>query len=328
MLLLLAPSKDAHAQAIASALHRRGVPPEQIFQLDTTLAMEELLLQVDISGQGCLWRIQRRTEPSKIIDSAKVKRVYLRRYGLEEQSRKLTYPDSAMLDQAEVSAGLRKLIHSLPRALFPLDHPAAIESANNKLLQLMVARKIGFRVPETLFSNNPAVLSSFARRHRVVAVKPLSHGAINQQEEPGKQKLIWCKAVPGEALAGMVEARAHVQLYLQGSIAKVRDLRILVLPQRIFAVEIDTSSLPELNPDWRALTMTLPHRLIEVEPPFEKQMRAFLASMGLVTGSFDFAVTAEGERIFFECNPSGQWLWLETMTGAPIADAVAAALMA
>lgn len=33
--------------------------------------------------------------------------------------------------------------------------------------------------------------------------------------------------------------------------------------------------------------------------------------LGIATGSFDFAVTRQGEHVFFEVNEQGQFLWME-----------------
>jgi len=38
-------------------------------------------------------------------------------------------------------------------------------------------------------------------------------------------------------------------------------------------------------------------------------------------------VSHEGEHVFFECNPNGQWLWIEELTGAQIGKAIAELLL-
>ena len=48
-----------------------------------------------------------------------------------------------------------------------------------------------------------------------------------------------------------------------------------------------------------------------------------MKEFGLNFGCFDIAVTPSGEFVFFECNPNGQWLWIEEFTGAPIGKAIA-----
>ena len=49
----------------------------------------------------------------------------------------------------------------------------------------------------------------------------------------------------------------------------------------------------------------------------------FLQLMHLNFGAFDFIVTPSGEYVFLECNPNGQWLWVELETGMKISEAIA-----
>ena len=52
-------------------------------------------------------------------------------------------------------------------------------------------------------------------------------------------------------------------------------------------------------------------------------LRAYLKACGLRFGAFDLIVTPQGEYVFLELNPNGQWYWVELSTGAPMADAMA-----
>lgn len=45
--------------------------------------------------------------------------------------------------------------------------------------------------------------------------------------------------------------------------------------------------------------------------------------MGLNFGCFDFIVTPSLEYVFLECNPNGQWLWVELATEQRISEAIA-----
>jgi hypothetical protein len=44
--------------------------------------------------------------------------------------------------------------------------------------------------------------------------------------------------------------------------------------------------------------------------------------MGLTYAALDFVVTPEGEHVFLEINPAGQWGWIERALGMPITDAI------
>ena len=49
---------------------------------------------------------------------------------------------------------------------------------------------------------------------------------------------------------------------------------------------------------------------------------------GLLYGAFDLIVTPEGEHVFLELNPNGQYLWIELITGASLSEAMADLLVA
>ena len=57
------------------------------------------------------------------------------------------------------------------------------------------------------------------------------------------------------------------------------------------------------------------------------RLHAYMEAFGLNFGCFDFAVTKSGEPVFFECNPNGQWQWVENLTGLPIGKAIAEELL-
>ena len=49
----------------------------------------------------------------------------------------------------------------------------------------------------------------------------------------------------------------------------------------------------------------------------------YLKWMGLNFGAFDFSVDKKGHWYFLECNPNGQWLWIEIKTGLNLAQTFA-----
>lgn len=47
-----------------------------------------------------------------------------------------------------------------------------------------------------------------------------------------------------------------------------------------------------------------------------------MEKLGLAYGAIDFVVTPEGEYVFLEVNPSGQFLWADYEAGLPLLDAM------
>ncbi|MFJ9774463.1 hypothetical protein ACIRVF_25040 [Kitasatospora sp. NPDC101157] len=75
--------------------------------------------------------------------------------------------------------------------------------------------------------------------------------------------------------------------------------------------------------DWRSEYRNLTYEPVDCAEPVRAALLRFLGESGLRFGAFDFAATPEGEWWFLECNPNGQWAWLEHATGLPITSAIA-----
>lgn len=52
------------------------------------------------------------------------------------------------------------------------------------------------------------------------------------------------------------------------------------------------------------------------------RMQALMAELGLVYGAIDLILTPDGEYVFLEVNPTGEWGMLERDLGYPISDAM------
>jgi hypothetical protein len=65
------------------------------------------------------------------------------------------------------------------------------------------------------------------------------------------------------------------------------------------------------------------YEVIDLAPGLCSRILAFQRTAGLRYGAYDFVVPAVGEAIFLECNPAGQWLWLEDAVGIGVSQALA-----
>jgi D-alanine-D-alanine ligase-like ATP-grasp enzyme len=93
---------------------------------------------------------------------------------------------------------------------------------------------------------------------------------------------------------------------------------VTVIGDEIFCVRIDSNLL-----DWRTDYDKLAYSVVQPPPGITEALRAYLSHFGLVFGAFDFAIDTAGQWWFLECNPSGQWAWLEPETGLPMTSAMA-----
>lgn len=180
--------------------------------------------------------------------------------------------------------------------------PVATELGENKLLQLRAARRAGLRIPRTLVSQDPARIRSFCAAHPGAIIKPVRvRGDLA------------ITAVASAELLAQDEVLALSPAIYQENIPGHCHLRITVFGDHCYAALIEAREL-----DWR-VDVTVPFTPYEPSAEIRLALQDVLRSLGLVMGIFDLKLTPEGELVFFEVNPQGQFLFVEGLCEMPIA---------
>lgn len=104
------------------------------------------------------------------------------------------------------------------------------------------------------------------------------------------------------------------------------DLRITVIDDQIFAGAIYTGST-SYEVDFRMAMGEAEMAAFDVPKPLVRQLVDYVRRLRLTYGAIDMRLTPNGDYVFLEINPSGQWLFVEQRTGLPITDALAGLLM-
>lgn len=215
----------------------------------------------------------------------------------------------------EARFGLGGILASLPCRY--VSHPWALIAAEHKPLQLTLARRAGFTVPPTLITNRVEDVREFAAEHGPIVYKPLRGGAYTGPD--GELCTIWTTPADPAELDDTIAYTAHL---FQCRVDKAADLRVTVVGRQVFCVRIDSDLL-----DWRADYDRLTYTVVDPPPDLSERCFAYLDELRIPFGAFDFAVTRDDEPVFLECNPNGQWGWLEDETGLPISRAIADLLL-
>jgi glutathione synthase/RimK-type ligase-like ATP-grasp enzyme len=161
-------------------------------------------------------------------------------------------------------------------------------------------------------------------------LKSIGNGSI-WDEEKKLEYVFYTSKIESASLADVPE-EAFIQTvsFVQNYIEKLFELRITVVKDRIFACKIDSQILDEDKGkiDWRqGYDYGLKHEIYDLPQQIKDQCLMFLQRLGLNFGCFDFVVTPTGEYVFLECNPNGQWLWIELETGMKISEAISEVLV-
>ncbi|WP_238358336.1 ATP-grasp ribosomal peptide maturase [Kribbella sandramycini] len=298
---------DPTADLVIEELNERDVP---VVRFDSSDFPTSLAISADINGlRG--WRGWLRT-PSRLADLRAVRSLYFRRPNDFDFSH--LEPPAARFAAAQARFGLGGLLADLPGCLY-VNHPNAIADAEYKPVQLSAAATAGLRVPPTIITNDLGEALAFARGVGTIIYKPLYVGI---HELDGRPASIWVKEVSTTELDESIAGTMHL---FQARCDKVADLRVTVIGDHVFCVKILTKN-PDLL-DWRYDYDNLSYSVVEPQAGLVDGMRAYMKRFDLVLGCFDFAVPREGAPVFLECNPNGQWGWLEDETGLPMTSALA-----
>jgi glutathione synthase/RimK-type ligase-like ATP-grasp enzyme len=190
---------------------------------------------------------------------------------------------------------------------------AADEAAHRKPYQWEIAQQVGLRLPRTLVTNRPEEARAFIER--VGVGKAVFKAFVASIEAWRETRLV--EAADVERLEQVRYAPVIFQEYVEGV-----DLRITAVGDRLFPCEIDArnTSYPM---DMRMVVGESVVSPVELPPGLHDALLALQRRLGLRYGAIDMRRTPDGEYVFLEVNPAGQWLFVERLTGMPIGQAVA-----
>lgn len=224
----------------------------------------------------------------------------------------------------ETSAAAHGMLASLNA--FRMDHVRDIRHAENKQLQLQVARELGLDTPRTLTTNDPNAVRTFAKScESGMVTKMLSSFAIFEE---GKELVVFTNAVKPEDLddlSGLSLCPATFQELLPKSL----EVRATVVGHRIMSAAIDSQVSARAAHDWRrdGLRMLQDWRPYQLPVEVEEKILRLMDHFSLNYGAIDIILTPDGQHVFLELNPSGEFFWLERAPGLPISEAIAEILL-
>lgn len=188
----------------------------------------------------------------------------------------------------------------------------AARRAENKLIQLRVAGGCGLDVPPTLLTNSRAE----ALRHRA-AVGPCVVKSVASAYFPFSDSSFMFTVDLAEAAELADSDWAAQPVLVQKTIGKSEDVRVFVVGDFTAAAStrVDVT-------DWRTASGEAEWARREPPPRVIESCRAYLRSMGLAYGAFDFAVDDASDWWFLECNQAGEFAFVDRPLGLGVADAI------
>jgi len=181
-----------------------------------------------------------------------------------------------------------------------INDPARARAVENKLIQLRAAERAGLRIPRTLVSQAPDAVREFCAELQ---------GRVIVKAVRGLAKKPLLTAFLDVATLDDASIRLCPAMY-QEYVPGRRHLRICCFGNRVIAVALESHDL-----DWRRHLKGVPCYPLELAETLQQQLRAVLSQLGICMAIMDAKFGPDGELVWLEANPQGQFLFLEGMSG-------------
>lgn len=248
---------------------------------------------IEIADVGAVWC--RRLRPITIDDS-------------------VTDPVARMFAWSESNEALQGLWHSLDA--FWMNPPLADEAAQRKILQLKIAMEEGLAIPQTCITSDPAEARAFIDGAGETKVIRKAFRNIAEAPRP--------TATVEPADLARLDAVRFAPVIFQHFVAADLDLRTTVIDGEMFTAAIRSDADHQV--DYRQGLGTATVTPYDLPEDVAEALRRLMDRLGLKFGAVDFRVSPEGEHVFLEVNPAGEYLFACDRTGQPVPQAIAACL--
>ncbi len=306
MILIISFENNEHVERVRAHLHAESAVLDQ--------ASFPAALRLNCSLSNEYERAHMIQAGGRMIDLAEVGAVWNRRIRPFTLHGELSGEAPRLFAWSESTEALQGTWHSLN--CFWMNPLVSDEVSQRKIRQLQVAREAGLSIPETLVTNDPEAARSFIGQFGPGQV--IRKAFRNIAEAPRGTHIIEPKDL---ALLDTVRfAPVTFQRYIPADI----DLRVTVVEDEVFAASI--ASMPEYHADYRLGLGTAKVESYDLPDEVRAALLRLMNRLGLKYGAVDFRVTPEGEHVFLEVNPAGEYLFACDRTGQPVPEAIAACL--
>jgi glutathione synthase/RimK-type ligase-like ATP-grasp enzyme len=310
MILILSNKWDVTVDFVVEELRNRGYPylrinTEDLSKYEVTTELPDFSIEVETDNQtvdlaedvGAVW-YRRPGEPFEFSDDD-------------------SKPSEEALEyiREQWSAWIQSL-QTIPDTTW-VNHPDANHRMESKVRQLNLANEVGFEIPDTVVTNSRSSAAEiFERQDGEIVSKALSSPLISGGSQDEFVFTVDLEESPAEVDEESLRLAPSI---FQESILPKIDHRVTVIGEEVFPVRIEAEEDAEIPVDWRTEKDDV--RFIEDDLPIEVEelCRTYVDVAGLQFGAIDL-VERDGEYVFLEINPNGEWGWLQKPWGVPIAE--------
>ncbi|MBV9876931.1 MAG: hypothetical protein JO025_19540 [Verrucomicrobia bacterium] len=232
--------------------------------------------------------------------------VYFRNVELSESEEGGEKVDGRGQAYPETDARLAAVLNNLPCNV--LNRPAATFSNRSKPYQALLIRRFGFKIPETLVTNDPEAVASFFRECDEKLIFKSISGVRSTVRRMTKADF------------GRLELLENCPAQFQELVAG-DNIRVHVIGERWFAVRIQCEAVDYRYAGEEGYTLTMVPAVLPRD--VVTNCIRLTRELGLTMSGIDLKETPSGEYYCFEVNTSPAFLFYESPARPVIADALA-----
>ncbi len=260
------------------------------------------------------------TETGEVVKSSEIMAVWYRRF---YPAKGLPIDMDIQLKQPSIEESKRTILGFLDSLqCFKLDDYWDVKHASNKEYQLMLARKVGLDLPNTLTSNSPDAVRQFFtdNKSKIITKMQTAFSIWNEDIE----QVVFTNKIKEEHLDKLEELNLCPMVF-QEHIEKEVELRATVVGNQVFCASIDPEIMKGMETDWRKRGMYTLDKWQPYDLPKEEADKVveLAKALNLNYGAADIILTPDGSYKFLEINPCGEFYWMDVYQKLGICEAIA-----
>lgn len=315
-IIIVTEQMDLHADDVIQALNIKGHP---VIRLNTDDIPLKTLMTCALHSGKSSWGGHITIETNgRTIELENIRSIWWRRPG------EYQFPEDLPLRQREFAKmEIEEALMGLWAHLdcYWISHPHHIRHAEWKPGQLQRAVELGFSVPKTLITNDPAEVRDFydlcdgQMIYKVLSDPQLAaYRMASKYPDQPIELIATSTTLMTETELAQLETIRLAPCQFQNLIPKQFELRVTVIGDDLFTAAIDASAYEQewLHLGWKAMDPEEhPWRKFDLPHDIAERCMAFVQSYQLQYSAIDLILTPEGEYVFIENNPNGQFIWVE-----------------
>lgn len=175
-------------------------------------------------------------------------------------------------------------------------------NAGCKIIGQRIAQAARLRTADQIVTNKPDAIPS--------PWNDLAHKRLGSAM-PSSSSSLWTQRFTREMVNKNKDSFKQTPNLIQRYIEKRYEIRLAACDEVAIAVRIDSQETVLGKTDWRRVP---PNEAVYADYNAQNlpidQVHEFMKLSGISFGQFDFIVEPDGQYLFLECNPSGQWMFI------------------